>query len=361
MKLNKFYEFVQSDLEPVKSFRIKDELNPKVWDNEEINQEVREQLLQIAEDFYGGTDLEADVKDIILTGSLANYNWSERYSDYDLHILIDFDDVNEDVELVKKFVDGAKNIWNNQHDITIKGYEVEVYIQDVDEPHKSSGVYSLLNDEWNVKPSKVDFEPDEEMIREKAKTAMMMIEDLETQIDEDKYEKFQDKLKKVWKKIKDYRKSGLESEGGEFSTGNLVFKLLRRNGYIGKVLKMKRQSYDQQFESSKDEILGFLYTLDNLNTKLNEVSDDHWSMGISYEYNEDLDHMVVDYSSQGYSEGFSDTLKVYHNESPIRVERENSGVTVFGDFENNRTETYESLDALADDIKSEFGEYGENI
>ena len=247
MKLNKFYEFVQSDLEPVKSFHVKDELNPKIWDNSEINQEVREQLIQIAQDFYDGTELEADVHDIILTGSLANFNWSEKYSDYDLHILIDVGDVNEDEELVKKYADSAKNIWNNLHDIEIKGYEVEVYIQGIKEEHRASGIYSLLSDKWNVKPSKVDFEPDEEAIREKAKSAMMMVDDLEKEIDENEYEKFQEKLTKVWDKIKNYRKSGLATEGGEYSTGNLVFKLLRRNGYIGKVLKLKRKSYDKQF------------------------------------------------------------------------------------------------------------------
>jgi hypothetical protein len=247
MKLTKYFEFVQADLEPVKSFHIKDELNPKVWDGEEINQEVREQLLKIAQDFYDGVELEADVKNIILTGSLANYNWSEKYSDYDLHILIDFKDINKDVELVKKYVDSAKNVWNGLHDIKIAGYEVEVYIQDVNEEHKSSGIYSLLNDEWDVKPSKVDFEPDEEAIKEKAKSAMMMVDDLEKDVD-DEYEKFQEKTKKVWDKIKNYRKSGLETEGGEFSTGNLVFKLLRRNGYIEKILKLRRKSYDNQFK-----------------------------------------------------------------------------------------------------------------
>ena len=66
--------------------------------------------------------------------------------------------------------------------------------------------------------------------------------------DEDKYESFIEKIDRVWKKIKDYRKSGLESESGEFSVGNLVFKLLRRNGYIGKVMKMKKDNYDKQFK-----------------------------------------------------------------------------------------------------------------
>ena len=248
MKLVKYFEFNQQDLEAVKSFRVKDELNPKIWDDFKIDDEVREDLLKIAEDFYASTDLEADVEDIILTGSLANYNWSEKYSDYDLHILIDFTNVNDAVELVKKYVDSAKSVWNKEHDIKIKGYEVEVYIQDVSEPHKSTGVFSLLNNKWNVKPEEFDFEPDEDMIAEKGKSVMMMVDELEEQVDEDKYDAFIEKVQKVWEKVKNYRKSGLESEGGELSMGNLVFKFLRRNGYVGKIIDLKRKSYDNQFK-----------------------------------------------------------------------------------------------------------------
>jgi len=248
MKLVKYFEFNQQDLEAVKSFRVKDELNPKIWDDFKIDDEVREDLLKIAEDFYNSTDLETDVEDIVLTGSLANYNWSEKYSDYDLHILIDFTKVNDVVDLVKKYVDSAKSVWNKEHDIKIKGYEVEVYIQDISEPHKSTGVFSLLNNKWNVKPEQFDFEPDEDMIAEKGKSVMMMVDELEEQVDEDKYDAFIEKVQKVWEKVKNYRKSGLESEGGELSMGNLVFKFLRRNGYVGKIIDLKRKSYDNQFK-----------------------------------------------------------------------------------------------------------------
>lgn len=248
MKYIKYFEVAQSDFEPIKSFHLKDDLNPKIWDGEEMKTEIREQLLTISQDFYNTTDLDAKIKDVILTGSLANFNWSEKYSDYDLHILIDFKEVNEDEELVKKFVDAVKNIWNKQYDITIEGYEVEVYIQDVKESHRSSGVYSVLNDRWNVKPTKADFEPDELEIKEKAKGVMMLINDLEDDVDDDEYDEFVEKVKKVWDKVKRYRKSGLESESGEFSTGNLVFKLLRRNGYIGKILDMRKKSYQNQFD-----------------------------------------------------------------------------------------------------------------
>jgi len=249
MKLIKYLEFVQADLEPVKSFHIKDELNPKVWDDETtMNREVREKLIQIANDFYEQTDIDADIKDIILTGSLANYNWSEKYSDYDLHILIDFKEVSDDVELVKKFVDGARKIFNDNYDLKISGYEVEVYIQDIEEPHTSTGVYSVLNDKWKVKPMKIDFELDEEAVKDKARSVMMRISDLEEEVGDTKHEKFIEKVDKVWEKIKNFRKSGLAQEGGEFSIGNITFKLLRRNGYIGKIMDMKKKSYEKQFK-----------------------------------------------------------------------------------------------------------------
>ena len=253
MKLNKFFEFVQDDFEPIKSFYIKDELNDKIWNNFDLDSDVRRNLLRIGQDFFEGTDIKTDVIDIVLCGSLCNYNWSERYSDYDLHIIVNLKDIDNDVEIAEKLCDYAKKMWNSQHDIKIKGYEVEVAIQDEDDMKASikagrmGGVFSLMKNEWIKKPQKVEFEPDEKLIRMKAETVMESIDDLETQVEEDKYEHFKEKIDKVWKKVKDFRKSGLESESGEFSIGNLVFKLLRRNGYVGKVVKMKNQAYDKQF------------------------------------------------------------------------------------------------------------------
>jgi hypothetical protein len=105
-----------------------------------------------------------------------------------------------------------------------------------------------MDDKWLVRPEKVEFKPDESGLLKKAKSVMMIVDELEGQIDEDKYDKFRDKLVKVWDKIKNYRKSGLEEEGGELSLGNLVFKFLRRNGYIEKIISMKRDAYDKQFK-----------------------------------------------------------------------------------------------------------------
>lgn len=247
--INKYFEFVQSDLEPVNSFIIKDNLNPKVWDKDKnMIPEIREQLLEISDYFYKLVDINVEIKDIILTGSLANYNWSKRYSDYDLHILIDFEDVSTDTKLVKKFVDGARQIFNDTYDLRVEGYEVELYIQSIEEEHKSTGIYSIKDDKWLVVPKKIDFVLDEEAVKNKARAIMLNISDLEKEVGVTEYEKLNKKINKVWDKIKNLRKSGLAEEGGEFSIGNIVFKLLRRNGYIGKILSMRRKSYEKQYK-----------------------------------------------------------------------------------------------------------------
>jgi predicted nucleotidyltransferase len=243
-----FEDFTQAQFEPIKSFKLQDELNPEVWEDDNINPEIKDELLELGKDYFEELNLgKVELKDIIFTGSLANYNWS-KYSDFDLHLVFDFSDVNEDVDLVRKYLDAVEKSWKLQHDIKIKGYDVEIYCQDSNQEHISTGIYSLENDEWIKKPSKESFEPDEESIRKKASIYMKTINELETAFKSGKtYDELEPKIKKLWKKIKDGRQAGLEKEG-EFSIENLVFKLLRRNGYIERFMDLKRKSYDKQYK-----------------------------------------------------------------------------------------------------------------
>ena len=86
------------------------------------------------------------------------------------------------------------------------------------------------------------------MIKEKSKNIIATVDEIVQESKEKDFDDLESKISKVWKKIKTYRKSGLESESGEFSIGNLVFKLLRRNGYINKIMEVKRELYDKQFK-----------------------------------------------------------------------------------------------------------------
>ncbi len=75
----------------ISSFDLQKTLQPKIWteSGQKMNPRVRRNLLEIAYQFIDSFGLDVIVDDIIVTGSIANYNWSE-YSDVDLHILIDY-------------------------------------------------------------------------------------------------------------------------------------------------------------------------------------------------------------------------------------------------------------------------------
>ena len=49
-------------------------LNPDVWDGMVLKRDIRQKLTEIANDFYKQTELVAPIRDILLVGSLANYN-----------------------------------------------------------------------------------------------------------------------------------------------------------------------------------------------------------------------------------------------------------------------------------------------
>ena len=156
---------------------MNNELNPEIWvDEDTLEPEIRVKLLDIVADFLQNIGLEGvEYEDITFTGSLANFNWS-KYSDIDLHIVVDFSKIDENTELVREFFRGKFGIWNKNHDIMIKGYEVEIYVQDSREPHISTGVYSILNDQWLTKPVREEATIDFDNIKTKASKLMCLID-----------------------------------------------------------------------------------------------------------------------------------------------------------------------------------------
>jgi predicted nucleotidyltransferase len=230
------------DKKIIKSFKPKDSLSEQIFEGSDgefsMRDDVRKNLLKISNEFIESLGIEFFIHDIVLTGSLANYNWS-NYSDVDLHILIDFKETDYNLDLLKEFFDAKKNVWNEKHNITVKGYDVELYVQDVDEEHVSSGVYSILNNKWVVEPDKVKSNIDDSMILQKSEEYMKKIDLLI------KKGGPIESIEGLRKKLKEFRQSGLES-GGEYSYENLTFKLLRRNGYIEKLLKLKTTLVDKK-------------------------------------------------------------------------------------------------------------------
>ena len=236
------------------SFKPKKQLEPHIWINGEMNSRVRLRLMDIADDFIDTLDVDwVKPKDIILTGSLANYNYS-KYSDFDLHVVIDFEEVDDRVNFVKEYFDAKKKLWNEQHEnLKIYGYPVELYVQDSNEFHNASGVYSLNLNAWIRKPSENGIESiklNKFYIKEKVLKLINKIDELcelaDTETDGYKLEEVAEKANALFKKIRSARKIGLK-RGGEMDSFNIIFKCLRRFGYIGKLADLKTKTYDKLF------------------------------------------------------------------------------------------------------------------
>lgn len=236
--------------EIIKSFKPKKELNPKIWVKEGnsyvLNSEVREKLLETANIFIDFLDVDVIVTDIIMIGSIANYNWS-KYSDIDLHIVVNYNQFNQNSEdLYAEFFDLKKIVFNQKHNISLYGYDVECFVQDEKTEAFSSGVYSILYDMWANKPKETNLKTiDFELLKEKANQWMRIIDGVVDNIDDENPDEIKNIVKKYKEKLKKFRSCGLE-KNGEMSFENLVFKLLRRSGYIEKLYNVPTEIIDKK-------------------------------------------------------------------------------------------------------------------
>lgn len=242
------------------SFRIKENLNPELWDGDKLKSDVKKTLNKIANDFFETLKLPKSVKilDILFTGSLANYNWS-KYSDIDLHILIDFSKLNGNKDFVKNSFDSQKNMWNLKHDVTIHDYDVELYVQDIKEKLMATAVYSIVNDEWIEKPERENIKINKKEIKQKAEFFIDKLNTIKKEYDDDNFKKCISDIDKLKEKLKNFRKSGLE-KGGEYSIENIVYKTLRRSNFLEIIDTYKAKSYDKLM-SIKESIKNKLKTI----------------------------------------------------------------------------------------------------
>jgi len=229
-------EVVEPDNVDVSSIQTHDELCPLIWESDEkMKPDIRKALLMNAKRFIEFCNAEAlTFADIILTGSMANYNYNEN-SDLDVHVILDFTQISQNKEFVGDFFKLKKALWAEKLPIQIKGHDVEMYFQDSAEPHHSSGTYSLVKNDWVRRPTKKIVNIDSADVQLKSADIMNAIEDLETNKSENDFMKKHESLKN---KIKKYRQTGLD-KSGEYSVENLVFKVLRNSGYLEKMVGMK--------------------------------------------------------------------------------------------------------------------------
>jgi len=235
----------------LKSFKVQKNLNPKIWKKSEngivMDSKVRNRLLEIAHDFIEFLNVDFVVSDIVMTGSLSNYNWS-KYSDVDIHILADFNQFS-DVEkpLYEELFFLKKSLYNDKHDLKIFGYDVETYVEDssLEKKVKGIGIYSVLHNEWISKPSRDSIDINYEQISTKVKQWMKIIDGIVDNTKDEDIETSKNIIQKCNDKLRKYRESGLH-EGGEYSEENLVFKVLRRNGYLQKIRSLSDKLVDKK-------------------------------------------------------------------------------------------------------------------
>lgn len=221
---------------------IQDELCPKLWNESgELNPQVREKLLDLANRFYRYLGVEAPIEDILFTGSLAGYDYHYG-SDIDVHVVVDFKLIGSE-EFVRSLMNAKKHHFNSMRKgVRIKGFEVECYCQDASEYHKPSGLYSILNDRWIIQPQKVEPKINVEVVERLISVIHRAITELE--LIEDNQERLE-KAIELKNSIVAMRRISVRKRN-EFSEPNLAYKTLRRAGVIDHLFDIIRNALDRK-------------------------------------------------------------------------------------------------------------------
>jgi hypothetical protein len=250
MNINQLESFKLSD-----AVSFHDKLNPKLFANNKPRIEVKKQLLLIAKDFISELGIkDLDIVDITISGSNAAYTYTP-HSDLDLHILVDFSKLSND-EVYRELFNAKKTIYNDSHDIKVKGVPVELYVQNSNEPVVSLGEYSLLQNKWLRIPVKRRASLDQTITKQKYNKLYDLVQ---IALKSKKIKKIEELLKTMRR----YRQAGLDT-GGEFSAENLAFKALRSQGWITKLYKLRDELHSKSLsieniqESSLSEASGYI-------------------------------------------------------------------------------------------------------
>lgn len=215
-------------------FKENQELNPKLWEGEVLRPEVRRALLKIASNFKKYIDIEFSLVDIVVTGSQTGYYYT-KYSDLDLHLIVNYREVECDRELDELF-DTKRHLYNRDHNITIYGIPVEVYVEDAADPGAgpawSLGLNRWLRPPQSHGPKRIDLEKIQKETRMWVKIIDRAIESKDVKI-----------LEKTQKLLKKYRVLGLKKTG-EFGVANLVYKTLRNSKILEKLSDQIERAQD---------------------------------------------------------------------------------------------------------------------
>lgn len=208
-------------------------LNPKIWKDFELKEEVREKIndiVQIFTDNMKSDNIDINISDIWILGSNASYNYNEN-SDLDVHIMVDTTSSTIDSKVLSKIYMSYRNLFKNIYSPKIKGIPVEVYVEDINTSQNASeGIYSLAVG-WKKKPHKEDIKINSKEINAKYDYYIDEFNSLIEKISHEDIDYQIEQINNLLSNIYTFRQEDLYLKG-EFSVGNLVFKELRSKGYI---------------------------------------------------------------------------------------------------------------------------------
>ena len=210
---------------------LHDTLNPKLWDKDNnLLPEVKEKLNEIVESFKEylnnyKKDFSFNIIDVNLVGSNASYNYTE-HSDLDVSVIIPFELVNSNYTISNDYFHCKKNEFNETYKPTIRGIEVELYVEDVKASPISNGVYSLTREKWIKFPEKIEV-PEGIDVTDN-------VEEVSKAIDNTVEKGDLDSLNKLMSAIYLMRRNSLIVKG-EYGVGNLTYKELRNQGALDKL------------------------------------------------------------------------------------------------------------------------------
>lgn len=212
-------------------------LNPAIWDKDwNLLPEVEDRIYKIVNKFQSECMLPLDIVDVHLVGSNASFNYNSQ-SDLDVHIVVNFDLLNVDKEILTAAYNLQKSQFNRDYDISIHGVNIEIYIEDINSMTASNGIYSLYNKKWIKKPVKKSYPTLDKRFYDTLNRLANKMRQVVSSDDEVEITKNINMLYMM-------RKNGLATDG-EFSIGNLLFKEIRNLGLLD---ELKRRLKEVQSE-----------------------------------------------------------------------------------------------------------------
>lgn len=215
-------------------------LNQKIFDGIKMRPEVRIKLLQNAIEFFKSLGVDLKIIDVVLTGSNAQYVYSNT-SDADVHIICDLESTGF-ADIARKYLDSARSLWGVRHKITLRGHPVEPYVEDVNDTPPSA-IYSIVNDKWVREPTHdIPEDATPEVIDRVSEFAGWLLDNIGDP----------EETREALSKLYGLRSAGLRADG-EASVDNLAFKSLRNSGAIDMLWKQV-YNYDDSQLSLPEEL-----------------------------------------------------------------------------------------------------------